>query len=311
MADILIMGETLVEIMREQEDIQLYEAGVFRGPYPSGAPAICADAAARLGCNTVLISGVGDDDFGKCVLERLKRDGVDVSRVIIDKTCATGCAFVTYFSDGSRKFIFHMGNTPAVRAKAPLKETLQSVKYMHIMGCSLMADSGFAVEILKTMEMCIQKGAKISFDPNIRAELLRENGFDEILEEVMNCTSILLPGRGELLSLMKTDSVEEAVSNCFRYPKMEMILLKNGSRGSTLYTKEGLIKEYGVYKVQQLDATGAGDCFDGAFLAGIVQGKTLDEAVKIGAAAGALNAAAFGPMEGNINWEAVDNLIMK
>ena len=63
MTDILIMGEILVEIMRDKEDIQLSEAGTFKGPYPSGAPAICIDAAARLGCRTALIGGVGKDDF--------------------------------------------------------------------------------------------------------------------------------------------------------------------------------------------------------------------------------------------------------
>ena len=103
MTDILVMGETLVEIMRDKEDVQLYEPGVFKGPYPSGAPAICADAASRLGCRVALISGVGEDDFGKCILERLEADGVDISHVIQDKYCATGCAFVTYFSDGSSR----------------------------------------------------------------------------------------------------------------------------------------------------------------------------------------------------------------
>ena len=71
MTDILIMGEILVEIMRDKEDIQLSEAGTFKGPYPSGAPAICIDAAARLGCRTALIGGAGKSDFGICMLERL------------------------------------------------------------------------------------------------------------------------------------------------------------------------------------------------------------------------------------------------
>ena len=71
MTDLVIMGELLVEIMREKENAELYAVDTFRGPYPSGAPAICIDAAARLGCKTALIGGVGKDDFGKCLLERL------------------------------------------------------------------------------------------------------------------------------------------------------------------------------------------------------------------------------------------------
>ena len=49
MAEIWTMGEMIVEIMREKENEPLDKAGVFRGPYPSGAPAIFIDTVARLG----------------------------------------------------------------------------------------------------------------------------------------------------------------------------------------------------------------------------------------------------------------------
>lgn len=308
MTDILIMGEILVEIMRDREDVDLYEAGMFQGPYPSGAPAICIDAAARLGCKTALIGGVGKDDFGKCILDRLKKDGVDCSHVIQSERRSTGCAFVTYFKDGSRKFIYHMGNTPAVEAKAPGSDDFGEVKYMHIMGCSLMADASFAQEILKTMRSLTEKGTKISFDPNIRKELFTDDSIHKVIEEVMMHTSIFLPGVEELLLITGEKTVEEAVKKCFGYPELKILVLKNGSKGSRLYTRE-FVEEVGVYKVEQKDATGAGDCFDGAFLAGLVQGKTVKDAVKMGAAAGALNVMAFGPMEGNITPDTVRKMI--
>ena len=60
MAEIVIMGELLVEIMRAEEDVQLYETGkYFRGPFPSGAPGIFISTAARLGHSAAIISGVG------------------------------------------------------------------------------------------------------------------------------------------------------------------------------------------------------------------------------------------------------------
>lgn len=300
MTDIITMGEMLVEIMREHEDIPLSQAGTFKGPYPSGAPAICIDTAARLGCRTAIIGGVGRDDFGKCLLDRLRQDGVDVSHVLESEERATGCAFVTYFGDGSRKFIFHMGNTPAVEAKAPGPGEFRDVKYMHIMGCSLMSNPVFAQEILKTMRLFAEEGAKISFDPNIRKELFTDESIHEVIREVMEHTAVFLPGVGELLLITGQETVEKAVDICFTYPRMETVVLKNGAKGSRIYQR-GHVEEVGVYQVEQADATGAGDCFDGAFLAGLVQGKSVKEAAQMGAAAGALNAAAFGPMEGKIN----------
>ena len=63
------MGEMIVEIMRDKVDQPLDKAGVFLGPYPSGAPAIFIDTAARLGQKAGIISGVGCDDFGKNLLD--------------------------------------------------------------------------------------------------------------------------------------------------------------------------------------------------------------------------------------------------
>ena len=114
MAEIVTMGELLCEIMRPAENVELYENGYFRGPFPSGAPGIFISTAARLGCSTCIIAGVGNDDFGKNILDRLKRDGVDVSRVLKSDKGSTGVAFVTYYSDGERKFIFHVDGTPAI-----------------------------------------------------------------------------------------------------------------------------------------------------------------------------------------------------
>ncbi|MFG6365406.1 PfkB family carbohydrate kinase, partial [Schaedlerella sp.] len=61
--------------------------------------------------------------------------------------------------------------------------------------------------------------------------------------------------------------------------------------------------------VDQADASGAGDCFDGVFLGGLVYGKSVKEAAQMGAAAGALNAAAFGPMEGRINPASIKEMM--
>ena len=310
MAEVLTMGEMLVEIMRPEVGTELYTTGIFKGPYPSGAPAIFIDTVARLGCNAAIIGGVGKDDFGKNLLDRLEHDGVNCDDVFESEEKATGVAFVTYFQDGSRKFIFHMGNTPAVEAKMPDMTKYRGVKYFHLMGCSLMSNKEFALEILKTMRILVKQGAKISFDPNVRKELFADGSIYDLVNEVVEHTNILLPGVEELLMITGEHTVEDAVKKSFDNANLEVLVLKNGSKGSKIFTREGVI-EMGVYEVTQLDATGAGDCFDGAFIAGLCQGKDLVSAAKMGAAAGALNAAAFGPMEGNIRMDTVNKMIQE
>lgn len=308
MAEIWIMGEMIVEIMRTETDVELFEPGIFKGPYPSGAPAIFIDTVARLGHSAGIIGGVGKDDFGKCLLERLEGDGVDCSQVLESDTCATGVAFVTYFSDGSRKFIFHMGNTPATQAQAPEITTLHGIKYFHIMGCSLMANKTFATEIIKTMNLAKSLGAKISFDPNVRKELLGDPDIMHMIKNVIDNTNIFMPGVEELLLLTGKDNIDDAIQECFSNQSLEILTLKNGSKGCTVYTRN---ESYtmGVYPIKAVDATGAGDSFDGAFISSLLENKSIPDVLKIASAAGALNTAAFGPMEGNINPGTISEII--
>ncbi|MDF2876936.1 MAG: PfkB domain protein [Clostridia bacterium] len=310
MAEVWIMGEMLVEVMRTMKDVDLYQADLFKGPYPSGAPAIFIDTVARLGHSAGIIGGVGKDDFGKCLLDRLKGDGVDCSKVIESQENSTGVAFVTYFSDGSRKFLYHIGNTPAVEVKAPNVEQMKDTKYFHVMGCSLMADADFAQEILKTMHGLKDQGTKISFDPNIRRELLRDQSVFEVVNEVVQNSSVFLPGVEELLFITGRDTIKEAVEKCFENSVLEILALKNGSKGCTIYTRTEIF-EMGVYPVDAVDVTGAGDSFDGAFICGLLEGKDIEDTAKMAAAAGALNTAAFGPMEGKITVHTVKDMIEK
>lgn len=110
MLDIITIGEILAEVLTEKVDQAFTSPGTLLGPFPSGAPAICIDQAARMGAKAAIIAKVGQDDFGKLNLTRLAGDGVDVSHVIQTPDNTTGTAFVTYFSDGERKFIFHFSH---------------------------------------------------------------------------------------------------------------------------------------------------------------------------------------------------------
>ncbi|MCL2248612.1 MAG: sugar kinase [Oscillospiraceae bacterium] len=309
MAKVWTMGELLCEVMRPELDASLDKPGEFLGPYPSGAPAIFIDTVARLGHSAGIVGGVGKDDFGKCLIDRLKRDGVDCTHIKQYDDGTTGVAFVTYFSDGSRRFLYHFPDTPATRPKAPDVSSLgDSVHFFHIMGCSLMAKREFGQEIVKLMHALIGRGAKISFDPNIRPELLKDDLTLKLVNDVMQNCSVFLPGVAELLSISGKETVEEAVKCCFENPTLEVIALKKGSDGCVVFTRDSEVS-LGVYQVEVKDPTGAGDCFDAAFLCGLLDEKSISDAAKIASAAAALNTAAFGPMEGDISRDTVENMV--
>ncbi|NMB98310.1 MAG: sugar kinase [Clostridiaceae bacterium] len=309
MCEIWTMGEIIVEIMRPKPEMQLFTPGEFLGPYPSGAPSIFIDTVARLNHSAGIIGSVGDDDFGKYLLDRLKKDGVDCRYVKSVAEASTGVAFVTYFKDGSRKFIFHIDNSAAVMASSPDISEVRQPRYFHVMGCSLLANDRFYNEIIATMEKFASKGAKISFDPNIRMELLKNRNINDIIEPVMKKCSILLPGEEELLLITGEMTVEAAVDKIFsKYATTEIIALKRGKKGCTIYSNNKSF-DLGVYTVEPVDPTGAGDSFDAAFLCGLLENKPLVECAKMATAAASLCTAAFGPMEGDISIENVNKLM--
>ena len=92
----------------------------------------------------------------------------------------------------------------------------------------------------------------------------------------------------KLLIVTGSDSVEAAIRQRFTYPKMELVVLKNGSRGSALYRRDGSRERIGVYKITQTDATGAGDCYCGSLCVALSEGKSLEEAAEFATKASAL-----------------------
>lgn len=308
MAQVWTMGEMLVEIMRPRAGIGLDKTGEFLGPYPSGAPAIFIDTVARLGHTSGIFGGVGRDDFGKNILGRLKKDGVDVRFVNESDENSTAVAFVTYFADGSRKFIYHIGNTPAVCPKPFRMNEIGPAEYFHIMGCSLMASDSFKEKILDAARQFSDTGAKLSFDPNIRPELLGERSADEVLGGLLGRCSVVMPGVEELKMLTGRQTVEDGVRALFAYDAMEVVALKKGSKGCTLYSRSEKV-DVDAYKIVQVDPTGAGDCFDAALLCALIEGKSLCDAGRMASAAGALGAMKQGPMEGDISPATVENMM--
>lgn len=315
MAEIWTMGEMLVEIMRTETDKPLDQTALFSGPYPSGSSAIMISTAARLGHSCGIISGVGKDEFGKCLLDRMYRDGVDTSKVLIDEDKSTACAFVSYDHDGGRKYLFHWDETPATEAVMPdvTEKSLKEAKYFHIMGCALTAKLSYGWEIVRTAEAMRAQGTRISFDPNVRMEHLtnpsKSKECFDIIHAVLSMTSIFEPGIEELLLITGEKDVDAAVKKCFRNESLEIIMLKMGSKGTRVFTRDGRVTDQGLFAVSSVDPTGAGDTSDAAFLCGLLEGRSIEESSRRAAAAGAINVMAFGPMEGRISPENIDRMM--
>ncbi len=307
MYDIITIGEILAEILAEKKNQNFFElGGTLLGPFPSGAPAIAIDQAAKMGAKTTIVAKVGKDDFGLLNKNRLESSGVDISNIIETSDNTTGNAFVTYASDGSRRFIFHFKHA-ACGELGPndIDDSLiKNSKILHIMGCSVTGSPSMSAAIMKAIRTAKKNNVKISFDPNIRPELLTgetSNFFNEILE---SC-DFLLTGKSELVKLF--GAYEKNLLELLK-KKDRIIVIKDGSRGTDVYTRSEAF-QVGTFPTIEVDPTGAGDCFDGTFLALYCNGIDIKTAKKYGNAACSLAVSKKGPMEGNCRKEEIDHLI--
>lgn len=307
----MTVGEILVEIMTNRIDQEFLEPGELSGPYPSGAPAIFIDQAARMGASCGIIARVGDDDFGQLNIRRLQNDGVDTSGILATPGYTTGTAFVTYFSDGSRKFIFHFIHSAAGKLcpEDVDGEYVKQAKFLHIMGCSLSTTESMRQAILKAVGIAKENGVKISFDPNIRPELMNDESVKYAFQSILSSTDILLTGKSEALAISGEKTIEKAIDK-LKANGIGLIIVKSGSEGARAYTKNGSL-DAPLFSVREVDPTGAGDCFDGAFIAGLAEGKSIEEALTLASAAGALGVTKKGPMEGAAFRQDILDLVEK
>jgi len=308
---IIALGELLVEVMRPGVDQPLSQPGEFVGPFPSGAPAIFIDAAARLGASTGFIGVVGAaagaadgtmDAFGTCVLDRLRRDGVDTSCVRTARGYTTGTAFVAYRSDGSRSFCFHLPHSAAaLLSPDDVKPAYFSgVQFLHITGSALSISESACQACYRAIQLCKAAGGRVSFDPNLRPELLGLDRVRQICQPVLDQCDLLLPSGSEatmLADLPAGKSSHEQACLSLVARGIRIVALKRGAQGSTVFTATQQL-EAPPLSVTEIDPTGAGDCYGAAFVVGLLEGWDLAATARFANVVGALAVTKQGPMEG-------------
>lgn len=308
---VLASGELIVEIMRPSVDMPLDTIGRFMGPFPSGAPAIFADASARIGKRTGFVGSLGQDGFGHLLLRRFMNDGVDSKLIASVKGRSTGCAFVAYNRDGGRNFIFHIADTASDRLPpiARAVKYAQSFRHLHLMGCSLSISSSIRNVCMAMAEAIKESGGSVSLDPNLRPELLSSEECRNILLPVVRLADIVLPSGNEAGLLVQESDTDTACLRLIEWGA-KIVVLKQGDSGCRVFTRESNFDVPG-FKVNAIDPTGAGDCFDAGFISGYLDNLPLYETARLANAMGALAASRLGPMEGTFSLKEVMNFIKK
>lgn len=308
MQPVVTIGEILVEIMAVRPGEGFREAIELVGPFPSGAPAIFIDQVVRLGVPAAMVGAVGDDDFGWLNIERLRRDGVDVSAIAVHRGAATGSAFVRYREDGARDFVFNIRDSANrhVCLDAAASAVIASAGHLHVVGSSLGAEP-IAAAVLEGIARVKGQGGTVSFDPNIRKEMLDAPGLRETMQRVLAATDLFLPSGDELL-LFSDRGRETAALRDLLDRGVAAIVHKQGAAGAR-YIDAATDVFQPALAVTELDPTGAGDVFGATFVAGWLRRLAPADNLRLACAAGALAVTRKGPMEGVSSYPELEHFI--
>ncbi len=296
------IGELLVEFVCGDKGGRHLRAGTYTGPFASGAPGIFIDQAARCGGRCIFAGAVGDDAFGKVILDRLKADGVDTSLIASVPGVPTGSAFVSYNEDGSRDFVYNIVHSAASQfdVNDAMLDRLSAFgpAIMHVSG-SVLASAQMCGKVLRVCREMHKRGAKISFDPNVRKELMGDASYFSAVNELMGICAYFLPSEEDAAALFPGDSLNSFAAKLFA-KKADFVVLKRGEKGSSGVSRDGETFAYDAHKINVVDPTGAGDCFCATFVTLISSGGfSFQNALHYANAAGALAVTKIGPMEGN------------
>jgi len=289
--DIVALGEAMVEFNQSRDGGgRTYLQGF------GGDTSNVVIAAARQGARCAYLTRVGDDDFGRMCLDLWRTEGVDVSAVAIDPAAHTGVYFVRHDRDGHSFSYLRAGSAASRMQPADLPAALlQRAKYLHVSGISQAISRSATDTVREAIRVARDAGVKVAYDPNLRLKLWSlDAARDAILETIPSCDHFL-PSVDDVRQISGLDDPGEIVDWCHAMGA-RTVVLKLGSRGC-LVSDGGHRVPIAPYRVDAIDATGAGDCFDGSYLCCLAGGADAVSAARWASAAAALTTTGYGAVD--------------
>lgn len=283
--DILCLGEPMLELNQQKDGTYL--------PGHGGDTSNAAIAAARQGALVGYVTHIGKDTFGNSFMELWEKEGISTQTVKQVSTAHTGIYFVTHSDDGHEFSYFRAGSAASQMTPADLPEkALQSAKILHVSGISQAISESAADTVFEAMRITREAGGKISYDTNLRLKLWPLERARAIIHAAVAQSDIILPGEDDA-ALLTGHTDPNAIVDTYLGLGAKIVALTLGAEGTLVATPDERQHVPGR-KVNAIDATGAGDTFDGAFLARISAGDTPFEAAHYANAAAALSTQGFG-----------------
>ncbi len=251
-----------------------------------GSGAITACGAARLGLRTAIAGVLGDDEFGRFMIEALRERGVETSGLVVDAGARTGLS-VILSRDQDRAILTFPGAVAALEARAVDPGLLARARHVHV--ASFFLQTALTRGLRTVLAEVRRRGGSTSVDPNWDPSECWDRGLLEMLSDV----DVLMPNAVEAVRIAGGgDPLGAARRLAARGP---LVAVKLGADGA-LAARAGAdpVSVRPPVVAEAVDAVGAGDSFDAGVLAALLDGQPVERALALGCACGALSTQATG-----------------
>ncbi|MFJ3908343.1 sugar kinase [Streptomyces vinaceus] len=296
MTALVTLGETMAVLAADRP-----------GPLASGTPlrlgfagaeATVAIGVSRLGHTASWIGRVGADSAGTMILDGLRGESVDVSRVRVDDAAPTGLMLrerrtpdhtrVTYYRRGLAGARLDPGDIdPELVARA---------RVLHVTGITPALGDGPLAAVRRAVDLARAAGVTVSLDLNYRARLWNREAAAAELNHLVTRADVVFAGPDEA-SLVVPEADPATMARTLLGLGPREAVLKLGARGAVAVTHDGEAVQ-DIVPVTPVDPIGAGDAFVAGYLAGLLDGTGLPDRLLLAATCGAFAVAAPGDWEG-------------
>ncbi|MFD2655054.1 sugar kinase [Gracilibacillus thailandensis] len=307
--DVVTIGEAMALFTPDTTGKMRY-ASQFSRKF-AGAETNVAIGVTRLGLQAGWISRVGDDELGKALISFVRGEGIDTSQVKIDSQTQTGLYFKELRSEQDvRVYYYRAGSAASKLSPTDINEDyIASAKYLHLTGITPALSESCYQAVKQAIEYAKKHNITIIFDPNIREKLWgSKEKARQVLLEIAAEVDIVLPGVSEAAYLFGQHELEQ-YGSLFLENGAEVVILKQGSKGASFFTKEeqGFVPGYPIERV--VDPIGAGDGFAAGVISGLLEKLPLEKTLARANAIGAMVTMVNGDVEGLPDIEEMERFV--
>ncbi|NIZ60007.1 2-dehydro-3-deoxygluconokinase [Sedimentitalea sp. CY04] len=288
MSDLLCLGEPLYELNSLPD-------GTFK-PGFGGDVSNVAIAAARQDASVGLISRVGDDPFGAQLCGLWQQEGVGTDNVAVMPEQETGLYFVFHDDDGHH-FVYRRKGSAASRITADdVPETaISQTQMLYSSGIGLGVSTSLRAATFHAVAIAKQNGVPVAFDPNLRTVLWSLEQARTVTHDLMGQCDIALPGLDDARQLTGLHSPQDIIA-FYHGLGARIVALTLGADGVAVSSNGRILTIPGT-PVDAKDATGAGDCFNGIFLANYLRDSDIAMAAETANRGAALSTMGYGAVD--------------